>query len=116
MVITPTKPSSFQARIPSDPDPDRIVEPNIDTLVVAYESDGTIRLNREPETGTVENMSNISTRLRQIFELREGNFNHERTVFIKAPKGLDYGNVVSMIDAVKAGGAEPISLQIDGIE
>ena len=40
----------------------------------------------------------------------------ERTVFIKAPKGMAYGKVVKVVDAVKLAGAAPISLQIDGLE
>ena len=40
----------------------------------------------------------------------------ERTVFIKAPKHLDYGSVTRVIDAAKLAGAYPISLQIDRLE
>jgi biopolymer transport protein ExbD len=116
MVITPMKPSSFDARIPTEPEPDRIAEVNPNTLIVNYDLNGAIRINNEPELATLEDMSQITARLHEVFELREGNLNPERTVFIKAPKGLDYGSVVKMIDAVKAGGAEPISLQIDGID
>ncbi|MBA2737206.1 MAG: hypothetical protein H0U50_10535, partial [Pyrinomonadaceae bacterium] len=39
----------------------------------------------------------------------------EKTVFIKAPRGTDYGSVAKVIDAVKLSGANPISLQIDGL-
>ncbi len=40
----------------------------------------------------------------------------ERTVFIKAPKTLDYGSVARVVDAAKLAGAYPISLQIDRLE
>ena len=40
----------------------------------------------------------------------------ERTVFIKAPRSLDYGSVARVVDAVKLAGAYPISLQIDDLE
>jgi biopolymer transport protein ExbD len=40
----------------------------------------------------------------------------EKTVFIKAPRSIDYGSVVKVIDAVKLAGADPISLQIDDLE
>ena len=40
----------------------------------------------------------------------------QRTVFIKAPKGIDYGTVAKVVDAVKMSGATPISLQIDRLE
>ena len=38
-----------------------------------------------------------------------------RSVFIKAPRGLDYGSVAKVVDAVKASGADPIALQIDDL-
>ena len=40
----------------------------------------------------------------------------ERTVFIKAPRSLSYGNVARVVDAVKLGGAFPIALQIDSLD
>ncbi|MFN0140118.1 MAG: hypothetical protein ACKVQW_08540 [Pyrinomonadaceae bacterium] len=40
----------------------------------------------------------------------------ERTVFIKAPKTIDYGSVARVVDAVKLAGAYPISLQIDHLD
>ena len=40
----------------------------------------------------------------------------EKTVFIKAPRSADYGQVVKLIDAVNLAGANPISLQIDDLE
>ena len=109
MVVTPMKPSSFDTRIPSEPTKEPNIIPDPNTLVVSYSSDGTIRINRE-STG------DLSSRLREIFLLREENANRERTVFIKAATSLDYGTVAKLIDAVKAGGADPISLQIDDLE
>jgi len=109
MIVTPTKPSSFIARIPSEPTKEPNVEPEPNTLVVYYDSDGTVRINREVT-------SNLSARLQEIFRLREENANRERAVFIKAPTSLEYGSVARLIDAVKAGGADPISLQIDDLE
>jgi biopolymer transport protein ExbD len=40
----------------------------------------------------------------------------EKTVFIKAPRKLDYGSVAKLIDAVKRAGASPVSLQIDALD
>jgi len=39
----------------------------------------------------------------------------ERTIFIKAPRSIKYGDVVRTIDAVKGAGANPIGLQIDDL-
>jgi len=116
MVVTPMKPSSFDARIPSEPTDDPKVQSPSDTLVVSYGSDGTVRINREPAIATVDDTSNLPTRLLEIFRTREENANRDRTVFIKAPTTIDYGSVAKLIDAVKAGGADPISLQIDDLD
>ena len=40
----------------------------------------------------------------------------DKTVFIKAPKDKRYGDIVSVIDAVKGAGAAPIGLQIDFLQ
>ena len=39
-----------------------------------------------------------------------------RTVFIKAPRSVSYGEVAHVIDGLKGAGAEPIGLQIDELE
>ena len=40
----------------------------------------------------------------------------ERTVFVKAPRSISYGEVARVIDAVKGAGANPVGLQIDELE
>jgi biopolymer transport protein ExbD len=39
----------------------------------------------------------------------------EKTVFVKAPRALKYGEVVKVIDAIKGAGANPIGLQVDDL-
>jgi biopolymer transport protein ExbD len=39
----------------------------------------------------------------------------EKTVFIKAPRSIAYGEVARMIDLLKGAGAEPVGLQLDGL-
>jgi biopolymer transport protein TolR len=114
MVITPIKPSSFDARVPSEPT-NAPVEPNPNTIVLSYDPSGIVHINHEEATYSIDDPTPIANRFKAIFKEREENANLERTVFIKAPTGLDYGTVVRMIDVVKAGGADPISLQIDGL-
>ena len=116
MVVTPMKPSSFDARTPSEPTKDPDVQSPPDTLIVSYASGGVIHINREPTVATIADTGDLSGRLAEIFRLREENANRERTVFIKAPTTLDYGSVAKLIDAVKLGGADPISLQIDDLD
>jgi biopolymer transport protein ExbD len=39
----------------------------------------------------------------------------EKTVFVKAPRALKYGDVVKVIDAIKGAGASPVGLQVDDL-
>ncbi len=115
-VTPPTKPASFGARIPSEPKNDSPSNEHPDTIVVSYGLNGVVKINRETPEYSLTDPTPISARLTEIFQMREENANFERTVFIKAPTSAAYGDVALMIDTVKAGGAEPISLQIDELE
>jgi biopolymer transport protein ExbD len=60
--------------------------------------------------------------LREIFKerenngvFREGTNEVEKTIFIKSPRSVRYGDVVKVIDAAKTAGASPIGLQIDDL-
>ena len=125
MVITPSKPSRFEAKVPAEPKPDQqqvIPKPNPLTLVVAInKSDRNITLNNEP-AGNVTNPADLIARLTTIFREREsggvfrdGTNEVEKTLFIKSPRSVRYGDVVKVIDAVKQSGAQPIGLQIDDL-
>jgi biopolymer transport protein ExbD len=46
----------------------------------------------------------------------EGTNEIEKTVFVKAPKSIKYGEVVKVIDAIKLAGATPVGLQIDDLQ
>ncbi len=123
MVITPLKPSKFEAKVPAEPkDQPQNVKPNPLTLVVAISRDTkAITLNNEP-FGDVSDTDKLTNKLREVFReretggvFREGTNQVEKTLFIKSPKSVRYGEVVKVIDAVKVAGAEPIGLQIDDL-
>src|SRR4051794_2109762 len=131
MVVSPIKPSSFKARVPSKPEQLSSARENPDTLIATIEGDHSLRLNKESGLGTTDDAANLTTRLADIFEQRVVNGSvsqsfaddagrpvndrAERTVFIKAPRSMDYGSVARVVDAVKQAGAYPISLQIDDL-
>ena len=124
MVITPLKPSRFEAKVPAEPKPEdtTVAKPNPLTLVVAVnKADKKITLNNE-SSGDVSDASPLTERLKVIFKereasgaFREGTNEVEKTVFIKSPRSIKYGEVVRIIDAVKQAGAQPIGLQIDDL-
>ena len=124
MVITPLKPSRFEAKVPAEPkaQPQMNVKPNPLTLVVAINKETkAVTLNNEP-FGDVSDTEALSNRLRTIFKerenngvFREGTNEVEKTIFVKSPKSVRYGDVVRVIDAAKSVGASPIGLQIDDL-
>ena len=132
MVITPLKPSGFRTRVPSEPSHINGVLPNPKTLAIIVGSDSSITLNKETNLGNVADTAPLIARLKDVFDARIANGDIsesfggdpdrpmsdriERTVFIKAPKNLNYGSVARIIDASKLAGAYPISLQIDGLD
>lgn len=133
MVVTPLKPSRFQADIPTQRDPNEDLsqlKPNPLTLVVTIGPDLQLKLN-EHDMGSVNETGVLATRLTQVFQERRQTRAYkpgmetrtdipeeeriERTVFVKAPRSLKYGEVVKVIDAIKGAGANPVGLQVDDL-
>ena len=131
MVAAPLKPHSFAAKLPAEPD-GRIMQPHPDALLVTITNDGTLRLNGLSEDlGSVHDTSKLSVFLTSLFRKRVANHAYrddlrlridlpddkriERTVFIKAPRSVAYGDVAKVIDGLKGAGADPVGLQLDGL-
>lgn len=130
MVAVPLRPHRFKASLPAPPD-DRILNPDDRTLVVTIAPDRTLKLNALSAMGTVDDMSKLNTTLAELFRERTRNLVYrdsmvmrtdlpletriEKTVFIKAPRSLGYGEVAKVIDGVKGAGADPIGLQLDDL-
>lgn len=118
MVAAPLKPHRFLAKLPA-PSIKRDLPPNPLTLVVTIQPDRTLKLNNESTNmGTVDDVSPLALTLTRVFEARTRNYSYrpEKTVFIKAPRNLRYGDVTRVIDGLKATGAEPIGLQLDDLK
>jgi len=131
MAIAPLKPSRFEAKIPAEPKDEKI-NPNIDALIVTINSDSSLVLNQDKDSGTIAEPQKLIAKLSEVFqrrlenriyaealELRNDLPNEEKvlkTVFIKAPRSISYGNVAKVIDSVKLAGANPIGLQIDDLD
>jgi biopolymer transport protein ExbD len=132
MVAVPLNPSRFLAKVPSPPDNNPDVKANPHTLVVTIESDRTLKLNREGNMGTIDDLSKLTSMLSSVFADRTRNRAYrpdmanrfdlpddmriEKTVFIKAPRSLSYGEVARVMDGLKGTGASPIGLQLDDLK
>lgn len=122
MVITPTRSSSLEAAIPSEPKNIAIAKEHPDSLVLKINEDRSLTLNHLEKVATVDQPEEAIEMLRKIFRLRTANmaFNDSgsisRTVFVKAPRSVNYGSVAKVVDAAKIAGAGPVSLQIDMLD
>jgi biopolymer transport protein ExbD len=133
MVVTPLKPSRFKADIPTQRDPNEQIQnlkPNPLTLVVSITPDLQIKLNQDG-MGSVNDTTALAAKLQQTFQQRKEQHAYkvgmetatnvsedqriEKTVFVKAPRALHYGDVVKVIDAIKGAGANPVGLQVDDL-
>ena len=131
MVSAPLRPHRFAAKLPAEPD-NRPLPPDPRTLVVTIQPDHTLKLNGLPDDmGTVEDSAKLRNALASLFEERTKNHVYSdemrsrfdlpedvrilKTVFIKAPRSFPYGEVVQVIDTVKGAGAQPVGLQLDGL-
>jgi biopolymer transport protein ExbD len=133
MVITPLKPSRFQADIPTQRDPNEDLsqlKPNPLTLVVSISNDLQLKLNQD-SMGSVNDTAPLSQKLAALFQQRKETRAYkvgmetrtdvpdseriEKTVFVKAPRSIKYGDVVKVIDAIKGAGANPVGLQVDDL-
>lgn len=130
MVVSPLKPARFLTKTASPPD-ETPVEAWPLGLVVTINRDGTIMLNRTANMGSVFDTAKLKGALHDVFEeglrnrafrpeMRDridlpDNVRLEKTVFIKAPRGILYADVMRVLDAIKGAGATPIGLQIDDL-
>ena len=132
MVVTPLRPARFKALVPAPPDESAIIHMSPRTLVVSVEGGGALRLIRGMTTvaeGSVEEPGEVASRLAREWRERiaAGSWKDgfearvdlapdrriERTVFVRAPRSLRYGEIARVIDAIKGAGAEPVGLQTD---
>jgi len=132
MVAAPLKPHRFMAKVPSPPENNAHIDVGPLTLVVTIEPDRTLKLNSLSDMGTVDDLTPLTTKLTSVFEERLRNRAYrydliarvdlpesrriEKTIFIKAPRNIPYGEVARVLDGLKGSGADPIGLQLDDLK
>src|SRR5512132_2588737 len=111
MVVTPLKPSRFKADIPTQRDPNEDLsklKPNPLTLVVSISTNLQQTFQQRKEQHAYKVGMETTTNIPEDQRI-------EKTVFVKAPRALKYGEVVKVIDAIKGAGASPVGLQVDDL-
>ena len=96
-----------------------ILKPNPNMLLVRWEDDAKIRLNRE-EAGTIADTAPLAARLREIFAMRErlgvvrpGTVEVETSVHVAAPATAKFGDVMVLMQTIIDAGASPVGLYFD---
>lgn len=107
MVISPSRPSRFETKIPEKASHSQ--DDNPLSLVVTLNREGGYQLNSQPATTLAE----LDTLLHQALDGRPESL---KTVFIKAPRVSRYGEIVKVIDVMKAAGSTPIGMQIENLD
>lgn len=132
MVLTPLRPARFKALVPEPPADRKGVNISPLTLIVSVEDAGALKLIRGKTTvaeGSVEEPGEVASRLAEEWRERKATGSWklgfesradlspderiERTVFVRAPRSIHYGEIAKVIDAVKGSGAQPVGLQTD---
>lgn len=110
MVISPAKPSRFEAKIPESQPPSSGPEPACELCLVVsvLPGGGSYKLNAQ-EAAT---LADLSAQLHQALDGRPAD---RKAVFLKAPPALAYGEVVKVIDVMKEAGSFPIGLQLENL-
>jgi biopolymer transport protein ExbD len=111
MVITPRRPHRFESQIPEKP-PENQPEQPPDPLALLV----TIPINGETYKLNTEEHQGLKALADRLFNRLDGRPGDRKAVFIKAPRQLNYGEVVKVIDIVKKVGGQPIGLQIEGLD
>src|SRR5215216_635826 len=108
-VIQPQKEAKFESQIPQKPDTEETKDfnPPADLLMVDVKTG--VGLNQVVELNSkAMSLIELGGTLKELLEQRPS-----KTVYLKAPKDKQYGDVVQVIDVIKGSGASPIGLQID---
>ncbi len=97
-------------------------------IIVAVGADKRVILNGKEQFGMTENCERLTARLQQLFQERAARHHYRpslndcadgcvnRAVVLKAARSLSYREVAQVIEAVKGSRADPVILQIDGLE
>ncbi len=109
MIISPMAPSKFDAKIPVKQNPDAPAVIDQNALVVTINRGGGYALNSQP-ANTLDELQSL------LLRALDGRPLELKGVFLKAPRALNYGEVVKVVDVMKIAGCAPIGLQIENLD
>jgi biopolymer transport protein TolR len=105
MVVTPLLQSGVAVALPSGDNPDQ--DDNItreDSIIVSIPTDGIYYVNRDQVQGKESLIQTIKNRVKALPE------GVPRTVYIKGGTNVNYGEIVSVVDAIREADIDQIGL------
>ena len=105
MAALPLTQVGMDVNLPLETKSPNQVEPNNLQIVLEYNADRSIAINKQPTT-----MAELQGKLRDIFETRK-----EKTMFIVGDPQLRYGEIIAVIDAAKGAGVDKVGIVTEGM-
>ena len=105
MAALPLTQRGLDINLPAESKKTTDVTPDVSQIVLTYEADKRISLNKQDVT-----LRELETRLRNIYDQRK-----DKTMFLIADGKLRYKDIVDVIDAAKGAGVEKVGIVTDGM-
>ena len=105
MAALPLTQRGLDINLPAESKKTTDVTPDVSQIVLTYEADKRITLNKQDVT-----LRELETRLRNIYDQRM-----DKTMFLIAAGTLRYKDIVDVIDAAKGAGVEKVGIVTDGM-
>jgi len=105
MAALPLTQRGLDINLPAESKKTTDVTPDISQIVLTYEADKRISLNKQDVT-----LKELETRLRNIYDQRK-----DKTMFLIAAGTLRYKDIVDVIDAAKGAGGEKVGIVTEGM-
>jgi biopolymer transport protein TolR len=105
MAALPLTQRGLDINLPAESKKTTDVTPDISQIVLTYEADKRLSLNKQDVT-----LRELETRLRNIYDQRK-----DKTMFLIAAGTLRYKDIVDVIDAAKGAGVEKVGIVTEGM-
>ena len=105
MAALPLTQRGLDINLPAESKKTTDVTPDVSQIVLTYEADKRISLNKQDVT-----LKELETRLRNIYDQRK-----DKTMFLIAAGTLRYKDIVDVIDAEKGAGVEKVGIVTEGM-